>query len=467
VCLISKPADVQTARLKFDSIVDGTGAGGHLRSQEIVRGPDKGPLIVAKGVSRSQRESYAITANFAHFPNDHREQFALAYQFYIEKFKSKKVASLNNIVYYRSPIAHYIVAAIRKETLLEHGVVKEDLRGDAFLSRNNTNKEALMKVAHTIADDWDIPHKAGFYDEGPDSQGNFNPSVNVFEFTKLTMAEQSIAVMPPPDKPVPHDYHRYHSHGDPASAHASQCCCMPGPCASNDFVAWKEGKVELKNVKLNGTKTSKVCCKPRSIGHCDSGIEAKYRFPVPADLGLNDFCKDTPQNKCERAVPGSMKTISSAKALFTGDSCKCLVGMRLSGRSSKCKGRKFSPGKMYGNGCSCKGIQAVMVVGDSQLSPFWPDGTGANRAFLGAAQNMWNMANFFKLTHEHPGSVENKLADKSSDRFRILKQSSNERCDRCHYQEFMRRGYEDQIENVCKPGGSACRKGGKNGPLDG
>ncbi len=44
----------------------------------------------------------------------------------------------------------------------------------------------------------------------------------------------------------------------------------------------------------------------------------------------------------------------------------------------------------------------VAIVGDALVEPFWPQGTGANRAILGALDTAWMIKTFF----ERGGSPE-------------------------------------------------------------
>jgi len=190
------PATIDQETFEFDSIVDGTGKRGIVRTTEPAIG--QGQLITSRPASSWQGSNYAFTCNFARFKGDHRDQFTKSFQFAMAEFQAKKV-KIGVIVYFRSLVAHYVIATVGADTLQEHGVAKDaTLSGDAFTSGANINKTALMNVATMVAEEWEIPHKDGFFEEGPDSKGNLRPSVALFEFTKMQTAEASFRLMEPP-----------------------------------------------------------------------------------------------------------------------------------------------------------------------------------------------------------------------------------------------------------------------------
>lgn len=154
-------------------------------------------MVQLRPGSASGKASFAVTANFNRYHGDRREQFSLAYQFQKEMFEKADVA-LQNIVYFHSPLAHYVVATIKDvTTLVRHGVFRErNLPIRQLISRNNTNMEKLAKTMLSIANDWGVPHRDGFYREGPDCRGQFQKSMAVFEFTKLTSVMRVVDFFP-------------------------------------------------------------------------------------------------------------------------------------------------------------------------------------------------------------------------------------------------------------------------------
>jgi len=162
---------------EFDSIVDGTGRRGIVRSTESL--PGHGQVISGRAAS-GQAVNYAFTCNFAKFTGDHADQMAKGYQFHMAEFSSKQV-QLDVIVYFRSLVAHYVIGTVKADELFKHGVIHDaSLTGDAFMASSNRNQSALEKMALTVGDDWAVPNKAGFFEEGPDSRGNLKPSVALF-----------------------------------------------------------------------------------------------------------------------------------------------------------------------------------------------------------------------------------------------------------------------------------------------
>jgi len=58
----------------------------------------------------------------------------------------------------------------------------------------------------------------------------------------------------------------------------------------------------------------------------------------------------------------------------------------------------------------------IFLIGDSLIEPFWPLGTGANRAFLSAMDSAWVLKNYFS-----PNPLpEDKLKEKLASFFKIL-----------------------------------------------
>lgn len=121
-------------------------------------GGDGGTVVSAGPVSAQLPANFAVTGNFARFPQDISKQFAMAYQFYPEEFQAKAVP-LENIVYYRSPLAHYMVATIKnKTTLLQRGVLKENRATTReLLNRDNVDRGALEAMVTDMGKEWGIP----------------------------------------------------------------------------------------------------------------------------------------------------------------------------------------------------------------------------------------------------------------------------------------------------------------------
>jgi hypothetical protein len=322
--------------VEFDAILDGTGTGGVVRSQKLRDSEGlEVPAIATRFKNSNQAASYAVTANFNRFTNDSRTMFAVAYQYNINKFNAMDV-KLQNIVYYRSPVAHYLVATIDVDALLAHKVARRKLHPDKFLSRQNIDKEALEKVIWSIAKQWGVPSEEGLYMEGPDSRGKLRPSFSLFEFTRIERAEKSFDIMLPP---------------------------------------------------LEATR---------------------------------NLVSETTEN-------------SSA--------------------------------------VTSTGIQAIMVAGDSALTPFWPDGTGANRAILGAKMHVNNLVELFSHIRDQQAPDEDvqnsKAMQNSMQRFRLLRDQKSGRCTRCEFQSYEEDTYGSSLKPACTAHPGICSKRGFNkGPLD-
>ena len=62
---------------------------------------------------------------------------------------------------------HYIVVTIKKRSLLEHGVLKQDLPQGEILSRANLDEAALLKLGRLIATALELPASTEFCDYHP------------------------------------------------------------------------------------------------------------------------------------------------------------------------------------------------------------------------------------------------------------------------------------------------------------
>merc|ERR1719265_321145 len=180
----------------FDLVVDGGGARSKSKhgpaSQQV--GGEEEQLIPTKPFFEKQAQSYAITSNFQRYRDDRlgdkRDQFSYSKQYLQAEFGSKEVL-LDGIVYYVAPSQHYYVAIIKEHTLLEKGVVKESQ--PELLQSGNVDQAKLEEVALQIAVDWKVPHRGGFFMEGPEAN---RKSFSIFEFSRMVMGLFSFRRMP-------------------------------------------------------------------------------------------------------------------------------------------------------------------------------------------------------------------------------------------------------------------------------
>ena len=143
--------------------------------------------------SLNKKLCIAVTANF--FNNNTKKEASvqeiagLSRQYHQEFFaniETEKGISLENIVYYKGE-THYFVMTATKISLLQRGVLMNQIRGDrtSLLEFSNVNKEALYKYAIDAAQ-----YSTKFLSEEISTQqfaldGNGNPDVSVFDFTDL------------------------------------------------------------------------------------------------------------------------------------------------------------------------------------------------------------------------------------------------------------------------------------------
>jgi hypothetical protein len=115
-----------------------------------------------------------------------------------------------------------------------------------------------------------------------------------------------------------------------------------------------------------------------------------------------------------------------------------------------------------------------MIAGDALNTPFWPDGTGANRALLSGnvhAENLAELAVFVqeKNSYDLDGSGLDSLLQLADTRGKKISSFGGKAgtCSRCQYQSFTQDINSPAIANGCESYSRSCGKysTGK-GPLD-
>lgn len=174
----------------FDVIADATGSNGIVRSQLL---PGQGDRKIVE-THHAGTENYAITANFKRFPDDRLESdISKSPTTHSEDFKNKTL-QLDNMIYFESPVAHYIVASV-KEKSLGRLTKNESL---PFSYDNNFDHTKLKDVVLELAREWNVPRNKGFYEEGPTRHGGYRHSFGLFGFGKMAKADRSFSILPPP-----------------------------------------------------------------------------------------------------------------------------------------------------------------------------------------------------------------------------------------------------------------------------
>ena len=173
------PSEHKINEYNFNMLVDASGK--------------KVPLEGFDHHSLNKKLCIAVTANFVN-NNTKREASVqeiagLSRQYHQEFFaniETEKGISLENIVYYKGE-THYFVMTATRTSLLQRGVLMNQIRGDrtSLLEFSNVNKDALYKYAIDAAQ-----YSTKFLSEEISTQqfaldGNGNPDVSVFDFTDL------------------------------------------------------------------------------------------------------------------------------------------------------------------------------------------------------------------------------------------------------------------------------------------
>ena len=120
-----------------------------------------------------------------------QEISGVAFIFNQKFFKELKAATgidLENIVYYKDE-THYFVMTAKKQSLIDKGVIIEDLPDtQQLLHPNNVNREALQDYAREAADfstNYQMPH----LEFAVNHYGH--PDVAMFDFTSMFAAENA------------------------------------------------------------------------------------------------------------------------------------------------------------------------------------------------------------------------------------------------------------------------------------
>ncbi|GFN80911.1 [F-actin]-methionine sulfoxide oxidase mical3 [Plakobranchus ocellatus] len=137
----------------------------------------------------------AITANFINRNTQAEARveeisgvaFIFNQKFFLDLKESTRI-DLENIVYYKDD-THYFVMTAKKASLLEKGVLKEDLVDTfALLDRSNVDQEALMAYAREAAD-FSTNYKLPSLDYANNHYGQAD--VAMFDFTSMFAAENA------------------------------------------------------------------------------------------------------------------------------------------------------------------------------------------------------------------------------------------------------------------------------------
>ncbi|KAI8589224.1 hypothetical protein BDZ88DRAFT_418767 [Geranomyces variabilis] len=111
----------------------------------------------------------------------------------VKFFKELKAKGLDveNIASYTTEDSHYLVMTPTKATLLERGVVKQDIADPVELVRpDNVDRDKLLAFAREMATEVGIPADSDFMPMRSSKDGPTWPDVGIFDFTGKTMATE-------------------------------------------------------------------------------------------------------------------------------------------------------------------------------------------------------------------------------------------------------------------------------------
>ncbi|ERL93346.1 hypothetical protein D910_00954 [Dendroctonus ponderosae] len=180
-----KPENHPVAQYEFDVIIGADGKRNTL--QGFKRKEFRGKLAIA------------ITANFINKKSEAEarveEISGVAFIFNQKFFKDLQGETridLENIVYYKDD-THYFVMTAKKASLLEKGVIKQDLSDtEKLLAPENVDRDALQNYARQAADfstNYQLPH----LEFAVNHYGQ--PDVAMFDFTSMYAAEYASKVV--------------------------------------------------------------------------------------------------------------------------------------------------------------------------------------------------------------------------------------------------------------------------------
>ncbi|XP_049819876.1 F-actin-monooxygenase Mical isoform X3 [Aethina tumida] len=180
-----KPADHPVAQYEFDVIIGADGKRNTL--QGFNRKEFRGKLAIA------------ITANFINKKTEAEARveeisgvaFIFNQKFFKDLYEETKI-DLENIVYYKDD-THYFVMTAKKASLLEKGVIKQDLSDtEKLLAMENVDRDALQEYAKEAANfstDYQMPD----LEFAVNHYGQ--PDVAMFDFTSMYAAENASKTM--------------------------------------------------------------------------------------------------------------------------------------------------------------------------------------------------------------------------------------------------------------------------------
>ncbi|XP_063910591.1 F-actin-monooxygenase Mical isoform X3 [Zophobas morio] len=180
-----KPSTHPVSQFEFDVVIGADGKRNTL--QGFKRKEFRGKLAIA------------ITANFINKRTEAEARveeisgvaFIFNQKFFKELYEATGI-DLENIVYYKDE-THYFVMTAKKPSLIEKGVIKQDLADtERLLSLENVNREALMDYAIEAAN-------FSTHYQMPDLEFAVNhygqPDVAMFDFTSMYAAENASKVL--------------------------------------------------------------------------------------------------------------------------------------------------------------------------------------------------------------------------------------------------------------------------------
>ena len=291
-----------------------------------------------------------ITFNFINrnSKEENLNEFGIAKYLRKEWFDSlyeKYKINLENCTYYRDE-THYYVCTATKESLLSRSVFIEDKKNaKELLEGKNINKEELLRYARDVARHCGLPDHIPFFTV----EKTASPDIQIFDFTKKHYATNQIKLSLPPS-----------------------------------FSSFPS----LSSFVLNQPINSPSLSFPSSSS--SSPISSPYSSPLSSPRD-HPFISDNDHLFIDNNDNNNNNNNDDDNNEISDDI-----------EENKIEIRKEEIGKRMR-----EEVVFSCLVGDALLEPFWPLGTGANRAFLSSLDAVYSLTLFSQFLSKYQLNNDN------------------------------------------------------------
>ena len=237
---------------------------------------------------------------------------------------------------------HYIVVTIKKRSLLEHGVLKQDLPQGEILSRANLDEAALLKLGRLIATALELPASTEFCEYHP---------AKLFDFSTRARCLAGFRVLG-----------------------------VEGGGAN-------VGKVKSADLEAQELLSrAETAWHKRSVEEAQAAVEARVREIGEAEQAAAEVAKqlETETDEIEQRQLEAQLELTR-RAIAELQEKKRIQEAQLDVARANQK-------EWAGRLAAWQGATQLVPVfpaGDSMVEPFWPQGLGSNRGFHTAMDAAW------------------------------------------------------------------------------